>query len=98
MMLPSVHVGLQALRANPIRTLLSTLGIVMGAASLVGVLAVGDGAQILARRQIERFGLQSVMVMPKTFDLVDGLAVARASYPTFAIAHAQSLSARLGAA
>ncbi|HET6957696.1 MAG TPA: ABC transporter permease [Vicinamibacterales bacterium] len=98
MMLPSVHVGLQTLRANPIRTLLSTLGIVMGAASLVGILAVGDGAQLLARRQIERFGLQSVMVMPKTFDLVDGLAVARASYPAFTIAHAQSLSARLGSA
>ena len=42
--LPSIQVGLQTLRANPVRTLLSTLGIVMGAASLVGVLSAGDGA------------------------------------------------------
>jgi putative ABC transport system permease protein len=96
-MLPSVHVGLQTLRANPIRTLLSTLGVVMGAASLVGVLSVGDGAQLLARRQIERFGLQAVAVTPKTFDMVDGLVVPRARYPTFTIAHAQSLSSYLGA-
>jgi len=50
MMIPSIHIGLQTLRANPIRTLLSTLGIVMGAASLVGVLSVGDGAEQFARR------------------------------------------------
>ena len=60
--LPSVHVGLQTLRANPVRTLLSTLGIVMGAASLVGVLSAGDGAAQMARRQIERLGMQIVMV------------------------------------
>lgn len=30
----SVRVGLQTLRANPMRTFLSTLGVVMGAASL----------------------------------------------------------------
>jgi putative ABC transport system permease protein len=98
MMLPSVQVGLQTLRANPIRTLLSTLGIVMGAASLVGVLSVGDGAFRLVRRQIERFGLQAVAVAPKTFDMVDGLVVPRVSYPAFTIAHARSLSSHLGAA
>jgi putative ABC transport system permease protein len=98
MMLPSVHVGLQTLRANPIRTLLSTLGIVMGAASLVGVLSVGDGAFRLARLQIERFGLQTVTVAPKTFDMTDGLVVPRTSYPTLTIAHARSLSSHLGAA
>ena len=54
--LPSIQVGLQTLRANPVRTLLSTLGIVMGAASLVGVLSAGDGfesrAAIEAARQV----------------------------------------------
>jgi len=38
-MLPSVQIGIQTLRANPVRTLLSTLGVVMGAASLVSQLA-----------------------------------------------------------
>ena len=96
MMLPSVQVGLQTLRANPVRTLLSTLGVVMGAASLVGVLSVGDGAEQLARRQIERLGMQAVGVNPRTSDMVDGLPIPRASFPTFSIEQARSLSARVG--
>src|SRR5215467_12542154 len=96
--LPSVQVGLQTLRANPIRTLLSTLGIVMGAGSLIGVLSVGDGAQQFARQQIERNGLQAVVVLPRTSDTVDGLSIPRADYPTFTTAHARALGAALGRA
>lgn len=95
MMLPSIHIGLLTLRANPVRTLLSTLGVVMGAASLVGVLSVGDGAQILARRQIERLGLQAVGVIPKTSEVIDGLPVPRADFPTFTNEQVQSLSQRI---
>ncbi len=83
-MLPlSVHVGVQTLRANPMRTGLSTLGVVMGAASLVAVLSVGDGAERFARQQIERRGLQSVLIQPKTSDSVDGLQVPRTAFPRF---------------
>jgi putative ABC transport system permease protein len=96
MMLPSIQIGLQTLRANPVRTLLSTLGVVMGAASLVGVLSAGDGAELFARRQIERLGLQAVAVLPRTSDLVDGLNIPRASFPIFTIDHAKSLTARVG--
>jgi putative ABC transport system permease protein len=92
-MLPSVRVAVQTLRANPIRTLLSTLGIVMGAASLVGVLSLGDGAEAFARQQIERRGLQVIVVAPRTTDMVDGLTVPRSSYPTLRTEHAQALTA-----
>ena len=44
----AVRVGLDTLRANPLRTSLSTLGVVIGVASLVAVLAVG--ARGLAQR------------------------------------------------
>ena len=97
MMIPSIQIGLQTLRANPVRTLLSTLGVVMGAASLVGVLSAGDGAFLFARQQIERFGLQTVGVSPKTVDIVDGLSIPRSTFPTFTIEQARSLSSRLGA-
>ena len=94
-MLPSVQIGIQTLRANPVRTLLSTLGVVMGAASLVGVLSLGDGAEAFARQQIERRGMQALTVTPKTSDTVDGLTVPRASYPIFSIDDAEALSGRL---
>lgn len=79
----SVRVGIQTLRANPMRTGLSTLGVVMGAASLVAVLSLGDGAERFARDQIERRGLQSVVIQARTNDTVDGLQVPRSDYPRF---------------
>jgi len=92
-MLPSVRVAVQTLRANPVRTLLSTLGIVMGAASLVGVLSLGDGAEAFARQQIERRGVQVIVVAPRTTDSIDGLTVPRSSYPTFREDDLRALSA-----
>ena len=92
-MLPSVRVAVQTLRANPVRTLLSTLGIVMGAASLVGVLSLGDGAEAFARQQIERRGVQVIIVAPRTTDSMDGLTVPRSSYPTFREDDLRTLSA-----
>ena len=41
--LASLKVGVETLRANPLRTLLSTLGVIMGVAALVSVLSLGDG-------------------------------------------------------
>jgi putative ABC transport system permease protein len=35
--------GVRTLGANPLRTILSTLGIIIGVAALVAVLSVGDG-------------------------------------------------------
>ena len=49
----SISIGVDALRANPLRTLLSTLGVVMGVGAMVSVLAMGDGVEAYARQQIE---------------------------------------------
>jgi hypothetical protein len=75
-MSPLTHVAtsaLDSLRAHPPRTSLSMLGIVMGAASLAAVLALGDGAQRLAREQVEREGMNLVLAQPITEDVIDGL-------------------------
>jgi putative ABC transport system permease protein len=77
----SARVGLETLKSNPTRTALSTLGVVMGAASLVAVLSLGDGAESFARQQIERRGLQVVAIQPRTSDTVDGLVVPRSDVP-----------------
>jgi putative ABC transport system permease protein len=47
----SIHVGIQTRRANPLRTVLSTLGVVMGAASLVAVPSIGDGSRADERQR-----------------------------------------------
>jgi putative ABC transport system permease protein len=89
----SIRVGVQTLRANPMRTVLSTLGVVMGAASLVAVLSLGDGAERFARAQIERRGLQMVAIAAKTSDTVDGLQVPRSDYPRFTLDDMRDLAA-----
>ena len=93
-----VRLALQTLRANPLRTVLSTLGIVMGAASLAAVLSLADGAELFARRRLEGEGLQAVMAAARTTDLIDGLRVPRASVVRFTAADADTLSAAAGPA
>ena len=59
----SLRVGFDTLRANPLRTLLSTLGIIMGVGALVSVLSLGDGMERYAREQIARTtDLQTISV------------------------------------
>ena len=74
----SIQSGLNALRANPLRTALSTLGVVIGVASLVAILSIGDSLERFSREQIEETSdLQTIQVSSITTDLVDGVRVAR---------------------
>ncbi|MDH3496525.1 MAG: ABC transporter permease [Gemmatimonadota bacterium] len=98
-MLFSVLVGLRALRANPLRTALSTLGVVIGVGALVSVLAMGDGVERFARQEIERStDLLVLRASPRTSRSVDGLLVRVADFPTFTAADAEALQAALGRA
>ena len=82
--LSSIRVGVSALRGNPMRTLLATLGVIIGVASLVAVLSLGDGMEAYARRQVERTtSVQNVMVYPITADTIDGIRVARQQWTLF---------------
>ena len=93
----ALRLGLATLRLNPLRTSLSTLGIIMGAASLAAVLALGDGAEAFARQRIEREGLQAIRVASRMHDEVDGQRVPRTSWVTFVAADGASLAEKIGA-
>jgi len=95
----SIAIGLETLRANPLRTILSTLGVVIGAGSLVAVLALGDGLERFGREQIEQTtDLQSVVLSPRTSLYVDGQIFPVDGYPVFTVADAEALLARIPAA
>ena len=69
----ALRIGGYALLANPLRTLLSTLGVIIGVASFVAVLSLGDGMQAAARAQLEQLtDVQTVSVAARTFEDVDG--------------------------
>jgi putative ABC transport system permease protein len=59
----AIAVGFETLRANPLRTILSTLGVIIGVSALVAVLSVGDGMERSVRTQIEQTtDLQAIMI------------------------------------
>ncbi|PCI31315.1 MAG: hypothetical protein COB53_13450 [Elusimicrobia bacterium] len=53
-----------SLRANLLRTCLAMLGVVVGTASLITMMAVGAGARAQARERIEKLGANLLMLLP----------------------------------
>lgn len=79
----ATHLALETLTRHPLRTALSTLGIIMGSASLTAVLAIGDGAEAFARQAIEREGWNDVSLSPVMATVIDGVSVPVDGYPLF---------------
>jgi putative ABC transport system permease protein len=88
----SFLVSLATLRANPLRTFLSTLGIVIGVASLVAVLSRGDGMERYFRTQIgQTTDLQAIGLTPRQTREVDGVNIPLDSPVVFTMADAAAL-------
>lgn len=89
--------GFKALGTNPLRTALSTLGVVIGVGSLVAILALGDGLERFSRQQLEQTtDLHTIQVVPRTTQFVDGLSVRRDEVRSVTGEDADGLRAVLG--
>lgn len=96
MNLASVALGLNALRGNMMRTVLSTLGVMIGVGSLVAILSVTDGLERFSREQIERTtDLQLIQIAPVTTETIDGVRIQRESVPQLRASDIERLNARL---
>ncbi|HEU4629874.1 MAG TPA: ABC transporter permease [Gemmatimonadaceae bacterium] len=91
----ALRVGLETLRSNPLRTFLSTLGVMIGVASLVAVLALGDGMEQYGLARIRGEGAQVVGLRAIESETVDGVAVPRDSAVLFTTADAADLARTL---
>jgi putative ABC transport system permease protein len=63
-LLEFLKVALAALRLNKLRSALTTLGIIIGVASVIVMAAIGEGASIQMERQIKMLGTNVLNVMP----------------------------------
>ena len=89
----SFLVSLSTLRANPLRTFLSTLGIVIGVASLVAVLSLGDGMERYFRSQIgQTTDLQAIGLTARQTREVDGVNIPVDSPVVFTMADVTALT------
>src|SRR5665647_184731 len=59
-----IAAALQALARNKMRSALTMLGVFIGVAALIAMVAVGQGANDAVRKQIERLGTNLVVVLP----------------------------------
>jgi len=56
-------VGLSSLRKNKLRVLLTTLGIIIGIAAVIGMVSIGDGAKQLVLAEFQRIGASNLLVV-----------------------------------
>lgn len=60
----TINVALASIRANVLRSGLTTLGIVIGTGAVITMVALGEGAQRAVEEQIERMGTNVLTVRP----------------------------------
>jgi putative ABC transport system permease protein len=59
-----LRIALAALRVNKLRTALTMLGMIIGVAAVITMLAVGGGAQERVREQLKNLGSNLMLVLP----------------------------------
>jgi putative ABC transport system permease protein len=71
------RVALDALRANRLRSALTMLGVVIGVAAVVVLVALGSGAKQEVETQVEGLGSNIIIVVPGKFELGSAPSVSR---------------------
>ncbi|HEY4304932.1 MAG TPA: ABC transporter permease [Gemmatimonadaceae bacterium] len=93
----SVAEGFAAMAANPLRTTLCTLGVVMGIASVIATLALTDGLDRYVRQQIvSSTDVQAVAISSRTQIYREGFSFPNRSFPIFTLKDADELQDFLG--
>ncbi|MCP4901965.1 MAG: FtsX-like permease family protein [bacterium] len=66
----NLRIALQAILANKMRSILTTLGIIIGVAAVIGVVSIVQGLNFLIASNLEGVGVTYIMVFPRQ-DLQD---------------------------
>jgi macrolide transport system ATP-binding/permease protein len=82
--------AVQALWRNMMRSALTMLGVFIGVAALIAMVAVGQGANDAVRKQIERLGTNLVVVLPGA-RTAGGMRAGSGSASTLTITDAQAI-------
>ena len=67
-LLANIRVALRALAVNKLRSVLTMLGIIIGVAAVVALMAIGNGATASITDQIEGIGSNNIQVFPGTWE------------------------------
>ena len=83
-LLENFRIAIRALLANKLRSILTMLGIIIGVAAVVALLAIGQGATTMITSQVEGLGSNLVLVAPgRIFQRQGGAETARLYYDDY---------------
>ncbi len=85
-----VSASLQALARNKMRSALTMLGVFIGVAALIAMVAVGDGASSAVKKQLESLGTNMVVVQPGA-TTAGGVRAGAGSASSLTVADAQTI-------
>jgi len=85
-----IKVAAQSILRNKLRTFLTMLGIVIGVAAVIVMVAVGYGAQTSIQKQINSLGTNMIMVMPGA-SVQGGVSMGSASFNRLTVADVEKL-------
>jgi len=93
-LLLNIREALRALRANALRSILTTLGIVFGVASVTVLVSAGAGTQARIQEDLERLGTNTLLVHPGSAR-TSGVRMGAGSRPTLTDDDARYLEASI---
>ncbi len=82
--------AIQALARNKMRSALTMLGVFIGVAALIAMVAVGQGANDAVRKQIESLGTNLLVVVPGA-TMIGGVRAGSGSASTLTVADAEAI-------
>jgi putative ABC transport system permease protein len=93
----SFRMAVQGVLANRMRSLLTMLGITIGVAAVIILVAVGNGSGAAVRNQIESLGTNIVTIMPGGFGFGRGSGGPQSSFTQLTLKDVQALNDRTAA-
>jgi putative ABC transport system permease protein len=66
------QLGVKSLLVHPLRSLLTVLGIFIGVASVIWLVAIGEGISVQAQRQIEDLGATNIIIRSVKPTMIEG--------------------------
>lgn len=86
-----VSIALRAIRANAMRSFLATLGIIIGVAAVVTMVAIGAGAREKISSQISSIGSNLILVLPGA-TTQGGIRMGHGTLQTLTVADAEAIA------
>ena len=65
-LIEGLSIGISAIRANKMRSLLTMLGIIIGVAAVLAMIAIGDGAKVIVLQDAQKLGGANQFTMYRT--------------------------------